>query len=107
MEGITTKRFINLLGITEPFNTNCTTMIKGNEGMSEMDKMLFRIITLSTLENQYYDGKKFWFVKRYNDSMFLHYTIIQKVGSLTIKFQILQTLNDPRRYGYWNEFLAK
>lgn len=82
-------------------------MIKGNEGMSEMDKLIYRIITLSTLENQYYDGKKFWFVKKYNDSMFLHYTIKEGIGQITIKFQILQTVNDPRKYGYWNEFLAK
>jgi hypothetical protein len=82
-------------------------MIKGNEGMSEMDKLIYRIITLSTLENQYYDGKKFWYVKKYNDSMFLHYTIQQGIGSMKIKFQILQTVNDPRKFGYWNEFLAR
>lgn len=82
-------------------------MTKGNEGLSEMDKLIYRIITMSVLENQYYDGKRFWFVKKYNDSMYLHYTIKEGIGSLTIKFQILQTFNDPRRYGYWNEFISR
>lgn len=72
-------------------------------GLSEVDKMLWRIITLTKVENQYYESDKLWIVKVYNDKCYLHYNVVQRVGVLQIQFMILGTMHNPNKFGYWNE----